>query len=115
MLNLTKAQTIAEHRKMWHWIADETKKQGRKVWKDEYFEAMNIPLENRPDNECYCCDYANCECTECPIEWGGEVGTCLDRYTYGDREGLYTQWANTNDPEEAARLARKIAELPERR
>ncbi|MCI5891822.1 MAG: hypothetical protein MRZ66_00230 [Clostridiales bacterium] len=115
MLNLTKQQTIAEHRKMWHWIADETKKQGRKVEKEEYFKAMNIPSENRPELDCYCCEYAGRECLECPVEWDGDYGVCCDRHTCGDWEGLYAQWANTNDPEESAQLARKIAEQPERR
>ena len=114
MLNLTKAQAIAEHRKMWRWIADETKKRGRRVWKEEYFKAMNIPPENRPDTDCYCCEYAGGHCPDCPVELGGDFGHCSDRDTCGDWEGLYAQWANTNDPEEAAWLARKIAELPER-
>lgn len=115
MLNLTKQQTIAEHRKMWRWIADETKKQGRMVEKAEYFDAMGISPEDRPAGNCYCCDYTDGNCLKCPIEWGGDYGTCLDRYTYDDGKGLFGQWIHTNNPEEAARLAHKIAELPERR
>ena len=110
MLNLTKQQTIAEHRKMWRWIADETKKRGRRVLKDEYFEAMNIPSENIPQAKCYCCEYDDGHCSKCPIEWDGDFGMCCN----SDEQGLFEQWFRTTDPEKSEWLARKIEELPER-
>lgn len=121
MLNLTKVQTIAEHRKMWNWITDETLRQERKVEKSEYFDAMGIV--DIPLHRCFCCNYTacnyelhNCEdCKHCPIEWGGEYGTCLDRNCRFDGMGLFSQWFKTEDFKEAAKLARMIAELPERK
>lgn len=116
MLNLTKQQAITEHRKMWNWIADETKKCGRKVSKEEYFIAMDIAFENRPETYCYCCDYVNGACIKCPIEWGGGCYRgCCDKDAMFDDKGLYAQWANADNPEKAAQLAREIAKLPERK
>lgn len=121
MLNLTKQQTVYEHRKQWHWMANEIKNRGCKVTKEEYFDAMNISVENRPILNCYCCDYASSigailiDCSKCPIDWGGVNVACIDKNKALDEEGLYRQWSNTNDPEKAAELAYKIAELPERR
>ena len=107
-MNLSREQAIAEHRKMWNWIADMTEKLNRKIEKDEYFTEMEI--NNVPYLECYCCEFKrynpNC-CNECCIiDWGKDKG-CMDSY--------YRKWGPTNDWQEAARLARIIAELPERR
>ena len=41
-MRLTREQAIAEHRKMWNWIADETEKLKRRVGEREYFLAMGI-------------------------------------------------------------------------
>jgi len=52
---LTKEQAIAEHRKMWRWIAKETKKQQRIIGKEEYLERY-FP-EDYIYNGCFCCEY----------------------------------------------------------
>lgn len=107
---LTKSEAIFHHRKMYHWIADETRKQKRKVTQKEYFN--NIPHEDIPWGSLYVCDYDErldgfCEC--CPIDWGNDRG-CIDD------SSPYCEWINCdkNDWERAAKLADKIAELPEK-
>ena len=43
-------------RKMWQWIADETRKRKRRMGKWEYFNAFNIP--EMPFCDCYACEEA---------------------------------------------------------
>ncbi len=114
MRRLTKSEAISNHRKMWNWIADETLKQKRKVDKIDYFERHRVEV---PCNECYCCEYGygDDNCPDCPIEWGGEYGTCNDRVEEFDNKGLYALWYNEFDYSRAAELAKQIAELPERK
>ncbi len=112
-MKLTKSEAIANHRKMWNWIAEETLKQKRKVEKSEYFKAHGIT--DIPLIECYCCEYAKNNCLNCPIDWGGEFGACMSRDTADDRKGLYWLWLLEPDYLTAAELAKKIAELPERK
>ena len=106
-MNLTREQAIAEHRKMWNWIADETNRLKRKVSKYKYFDVMRI--DDIPDNRCYCCEFFKqnpfyCGC-DCIINWGEGI-VCTDSY--------YEKWTSADDWQEAARLARIIANLPER-
>ena len=130
MRTLTKDEAIELHRKMWRWIAEETEKLGRKVYKWEYFKAMGIDENDVPIYDCYCCEFdilerfnrhctSNCE--ECPLDWGAgyetgyiEVNCLTIEYFYVQRFGYFRRWVNTKSPEEAAELARIIAELPEK-
>lgn len=114
MKKLTKSEAIFNHRKMWHWMAAETRKQKRKVYKLEYLDFYNISDENKPFGSCYACQYdiqCDNDCTHCPINWGDGMGCFTDG-------SLYREWLacneNENDWERAAELADKIAELPER-
>lgn len=126
-MNLSREQAISEHRKMWNWIADMTEKSKLKVSKYDYF----IGNDMRTDmyglyNNCYCCEYCYINsgminfgvlnCDICPIEWGSicKNNMCENRYMYGDLNGYYAQWKRVYDWKEAARLARIIANLPER-
>lgn len=108
---LTKNLAIWLHRKLWNWIADETRRKKRKVDKDEYplFKIFHIT------SYCWCCEYARrknkiVRCKECPIDWGyrnaGE--TCI--------RNLYGKWRETDKADfiRASILAKMIAELPER-
>lgn len=114
-MRLTKDEAIANHRKMWNWIADETLKRRYKVWKWDYFKALKIT--DMPRNWCYCCEYGlgDDNCPDCPIEWGGEYGTCESKDNEEDRKGLFSLWLLEPDYLTAAELAKKIAELPERK
>ncbi len=115
-MRLTKDEAIANYRKMWNWIADETLKQERKVEELEYFDAHGI--ENTPYNHCYCCEYdhnqSDTDCSNCPINWGGEYGGCEDRDESCDGRGFYVLWEDETNYVIAAGIARLIAELPER-
>lgn len=116
-MRLTKDEAIANHRKMWNWIAEETLKQKCKVEKWEYFKSHRIT--DIPLRECYCCEYAfngnYSDCEKCPIEWGGKHGSCTGRDSVDDIRGLYALWLQEPDYIKAAKLAKKIAELPERK
>ena len=107
-MRLTREQAIAGHHKMWNWIADETEKLKRKVEKEEYFREIGI--YDIPCMECYCCEFSNhnmFSCDEhCIIDWGDGNG-CMDSY--------YKEWFHAIDWKEAARLAKIIANLPERK
>lgn len=126
-MELTKAEAIANHRKMWNWIADETLRRKRCVTKFEYFGAFGIT--NIPISRCYCCEYdysvskiTMAQCTNCPILWNNSErimsDKCLHKYFKGDDQGLFSMWRNAihidYDYKEAAELARQIANLPER-
>ena len=54
---MTKAEAISNHRKLWHWIAEETRKLKRKVKKSEYFKQNNISDGDVPFGNSYVCHY----------------------------------------------------------
>lgn len=128
--NLTKEQAIAEHRKMWNWIADRLEEHhpGYDVcmYKEKYMEE-NFPNNNIMHN-CFCCQYAVQEndynyftnfCINCPLVWGTEANTDEFFCEKGNCEeyGLwsYAQRLTKNlCYDEAAKVARQIANLPER-
>lgn len=112
-MKLTKSEAIANHRKMWNWIAEETLRQKCKVEEREYFKAHEIT--DIPSGESYCCDYAALNCLNCPIDWNGKLRYCLDLDVRGDKEGLYALWLLEPDYIKAAKLAKRIAELPEKK
>lgn len=73
-----------QFRRMWRWIAEETRRQKRRVEKFEYFNAFDISKDERPYCECYACkegiqrarddgydvDHAGpIACCYCPIDW----------------------------------------------
>lgn len=119
---LTKEQAVAEHRKMWNWIADylesckpEELPSNIIHIKDEYFISNNI--DDVPVSSCYCCDYDMCHtvlayqrrCTACPINWIDSTCTGIC--------GLYGEILKLNPHEDfklMSKLAREIANLPEK-
>lgn len=129
-------RVIENHRKMWNWIADEYE-YGATIpiqkLKEEY---LDMTYNSGISGHCFLCDYAGpsgheCnyafDCTKCPLDWGTPSnssvteGFCVDRMYYDDEEGLYGQllelsYQNTlYRCKDAAKLARQIANLPERR
>lgn len=112
-MNLTFDEAIANHRKMWNWIADETEKRKHIVLKSDYFKENDIPED--VFERCYCCEYGGQEsgrytgitkCSYCPIDWG--VDNCEEGYS------AYSGWTYCDDWQSAAKYARKIANLPAR-
>lgn len=103
---MTKKEAVENHRKMWRWIAEETLKRQRKVFKDEYLSLVYEDIIN----DCFCCEYVSqftdeC-CSICPITWPG--GRC------SGYNGLYTKFTYAGTLEQRAELAHTISELPER-
>ncbi len=130
---LTKKEAIRQHRKMWNWIADETIKQKRVVQKSNYFMANDID-GLKLHNMCYCCQYCaqehhdydkfyNNYCKNCPLVWESECNSymCEDKTRDGKfttQNGLFRDWClivENSKYEEAAALARRIANLPVRK
>lgn len=103
-MKLTRKQAIAEHRKMWNWIADEHEK-GNVVKKSDYLQSHGFdPREF--SNSSFLCEYVNqygLNCRSCPIQW------CYEHCSISE----YEQFLQ-GDYKERAYWARKIANLPER-
>lgn len=113
MKRLSKKEAIRRHRLMWNWIADETIRRGKKVSKEAAFAHFKWGYALM---KCWCCEYSsqygiNGCVNVCILEWPGV--SCIG----GDNKtpGLFSKWALTADVNEAASLARQIAELPERK
>lgn len=118
IMELTREQAIEEHRKMWNWIADKIERFERVVSISEYKRmycysfGMNDILSS-----CFMCEYTNAICRKCPLDWGNKEGVyakCLDKYMFGDGMGIYELCKNAETWQEQAKLARQIANLPER-
>ena len=109
---MTREEAIENHRKMWNWIADETEKRKKIVFIEEYFIEHNL---NSCFLDCYCCHYTHINrspnCETCPVAWGGETGICIDK------DSPYFRFSSTQyyDYKNAAKYAREIANLPERK
>lgn len=135
-MELTREQTIAEHRKMWKWISRQIMKDYKEThlikaivsykklyvknnFKDEYVR-----------NSCFCCNYAYSksqydDCLLCPLYWNGEnteenctigyyhsINEIFNNITICSREGysVYEEGAK-----KLSRMAYKIAMLEERK
>ena len=110
---MTKAEAISNHRKMWRWIAKQTRELKRKVEQSEYFDHYNISYKDRPFFDSYVCQFDEQfvgVCDFCPID----LGKGVDCQTDGSP---FLKWleCDEDDWERAAELADKIAELPERK
>ena len=127
-MELTKEQALEEHRKMWNWIADQYEN-GRvgdiHAMKEEYIEETEY--RERILHNCFCCEYTTQKqdslniCKHCPVVWGTEVYDkffpCehfLSAYEKLRDESCKLFYGVLIDIEKCARLAREIANLPER-
>ena len=138
MEKLTREEAIRRNRLMWNWIADETEKTGETITKKDAFKHFGWNISHA-FALCWCCEWAHRErnldlykdnfksvCFYCPLDWSnGEKkilkATCLDIMTNDGyvNDGLYEQWffktCGEEDHAEASRLARIIANLPEKK
>ena len=105
---MTKQEAVANHRKMWNWIADqiEERKQAinieelkRRYTQDVYGKTISM--------DCFCCEYDDehdgYSCSHCPVVWPNR--TC---------DLLYYVCSKSADYEDQAMIKRKIANLPEK-
>ena len=107
-MELTKERAIEEHRKMWNWIAEQYENVSEVLielhnidrLKNYYIKENHSELEDYEiDYNCFCCEYDDQfdgDCLHCPLEWGG---------AYSSRDDFVL----------CGKIARKIANLPERR
>lgn len=137
-MELSREQTVAEHRKMWKWIS----RQIMKDYKEQYsiksiFRYKRIYIENNFKNKyihsyCFCCNYVynvHClfDCIYCPLCWNNEntEKLCTNGY-YGSIKQIFDNtttrlvYEDRNEiSEEGARrlskIAYKIAMLEERK
>lgn len=139
MEELTREEAIRRHRRMWNWLADETEQTGEPIAKSNAFKHFGWDVADA-FALCWCCEwvYSKCNkfdfdkvyyksaCSFCPLDWSnGEKkilkATCSKIMSDDGHmnAGLYKQWwFKTNNEQnlvEAARLARIIANLPEKK
>lgn len=129
LISISKSEAIENHRKLWNWIANRNKEcidaQTKPIDKKQYFTENAIPSSLRPEWNCYLCDYAlyqaegdaDNRCKFCPIDWSNRgafnVSECIDN-NEDSIYGLFLESVTFEDTEECARLAKIIANLPER-
>ena len=135
-MKISKKEAVRKHRMMWNWIADQYQYGSTEsvVELKREFTRVNDPGVEIP-SDCYCCMYAGERgknqsryiCKSCPLEWPvsndtKELMCCASTHTDGYKLGLYSYVAmhtpilsGCGDPHEIAAVARKIANLPERK
>lgn len=116
MKNLTKERTVQLYRELWYKIAeilerDDQKEHYAESIKEKALCELGYTGNNIPFNRCWCCEYTELkmlDCNECPIKWS-------DRYCSANNGEYYLFQIDLHiSNKEAAIIARKIAELPER-
>ena len=142
-MKISKKEAVRKHRMMWNWIADQYRYGSTKSVLElkQEFTRVNDPDVKIPSN-CYCCMYAGergdlfrfisgnqsrYNCKRCPLEWPTSKDTkelmCYEStHTNEYGLGLYSYVAmhtpilpECGDPHKIATVARKIANLPERK
>lgn len=130
---MTKKHALKNHRKMWHWIADETRKRKTTVNKQDYANECDDGLYLVP-GMCYLCGHARqtlekyrpkpqaTYCQSCPVRWPDEkrisernqsLPFCIRPF---EKPSPFDEWQTAvgrKDWENAAKYAEQIAELPE--
>jgi len=132
MLKLTLEETIAAHREMWNWLAENpaAEKEEYPPLKELYAKGLYSEI---PRSKCYLCEYAfqqakellrpDYYCDYCPLDW--DVFKNITSYMC--EESRYGEWRdNYTDPRFASskfyetslqirkQLAAQIAGLPEK-
>lgn len=140
MEKLTREEAICRHRLMWNWMADETEKTGEPISKSDAFKHFGWD-RSKVLSSCWCCEWVyekenldlykdnlKSACFSCPLDWSNgekkilKVNANCSKIMSNDghmKNGLYDQWCFATrwgeDPIEASRLARIIANLPEKK
>lgn len=142
-MKISKKEAVRKHRMMWNWIADQYQYGSTKSVLElkQEFTRVNDPGVEIP-SDCYCCMYAGergdffqfisgnqsrYNCKRCPLEWPTSKDTkelmCrASTHTDGYKLGLYSYVAmhtlilpGYGDSHKVTTVARKIANLPERK
>lgn len=111
-MNLNRDQAIAEHRKMWRWIAEEIEK--RKVVLSIYDLKIYFVGKHYAEsvrNHCFLCEYTYAKCEKCPLDWGiVEEGFPCEGEACSDDDEKYGLWWKCNQ----AKTWQEQAALPAR-
>lgn len=125
-MRLTREEAIAEHRKMWNWIADNSEYYGRVMQKSHYM--VQHGFENIL-NDCFCCEYSKYFshlgfglCDSCPLIWyEGQEEVPLPPSTFhcycftkGSPYYELSRLETEKNVEEFAAKAREIANLKQK-
>ena len=118
---LPKQTAIENHRILWDWLAEETKRRKKIIKKDNYICEIN-PFIEKLEAHCWPCEYTTIMnqsilnsidiCEKCLFMWGNESDdTCIHvNYTHG----LYKEWSNAETWETAYKYAKQIADINEK-
>lgn len=130
--NMTREETVRLHRILWNHVADIIEsgilndKKHVSTIKEAAFRKMIEQGElekgiRNPTFDCFCCEYLfQTEgdfvpdpeiCSKhCPIDWGS-----YDNYCMSSEYWLFLKFYRNEDFDTAAKIARRIANLPERK
>ena len=115
--SLTKEEAVRRHRELWNKIAEMIKENGCAAynWDCDYIKLKALDIlgyDKEINNSCWCCEYdilqrrGQSPCNKCPIQW-------YDKYCYNSEyEDFYLALDDRHD-DEAYRIAKVIANLPE--
>ena len=117
---MTREEALAGHRKLWNEIADmiESGEKKEHVWDYKHDALVRLSEKRLIKSNCYLCEYSkwhkkeiclwSCAC-DCILQWTGlSCGRSVSEYKLFEK-ALYKR-----NFTQAASLARKIANLPER-
>ena len=112
---ITKSEVVQMHRDKWNWIADYIEKEKSRQFISG-LESKYMIEHGKEENYNPCCEYNNqfnkyirSYCTMCPIDWeAGGSWRCLVRGS------LYMRISSQKYWEDQVKMARQIANLPER-
>lgn len=125
---MLKEEAIRKHRDMWNYIADE-------IENEQY--AMNIAVlkaiylvrvgdandDLKHHANCYLCHYTNFKCDDCPLKWPSDSSVAKCEFGFKNEHGMSTaglykqcyELGYSEYWEKQAKIAREIANLPERK
>ncbi len=102
-----KKEVIAAHRELWRWLA-ENPGRNKNDYPGWWFNGGGLA---RVENGCHLCEYVSPgdgdNCFLCPVIWPN--GRCEQ-----DGQGLYDRWCDSDILAVRSKIAKQIAELPER-
>ena len=114
-LILTKEEAIAQHRKMWEWIANMVRKTKsfhlithyKRTYLETYYPGYDILCN------CFLCEYdkqvrgqGESKCKNCPVVWGSKDERCGDR--------LYNLASCAMTKKEQIKYSKEIAQVLEK-
>lgn len=112
----TKEEIISNHRKLWTFIAEETRRRKQAIDKSTYGYEINNCIFHI-EEMCWLCGYRDETCSTCLLKWGTTNEDTCTLMKEDMMPGLFMQWCDAqicNNTKKAAYLAQKIADLPEK-